>query len=71
MSVGECSSANDASGRDRIKSPILNMELDMRTEQGYVILTALQKPGNAARTTDVDQSVSPLKDLLNKASQIH
>ena len=47
------------------------MELDMRTEQGYVILTALQKPGNAARTTDVDQSVSPLKDLLNKASQIH
>lgn len=47
------------------------MKLDMRNEQGYIILTALPKPGNAARKTDVDHLVSPLKDLLNKASQIH
>ena len=54
-----------------MRFPILNMKLDMRNGQGYIILTALQKPVNAARKTDVDHLVSPLKDLLNKASQIY
>ena len=61
----ECRSAKGASGGDGMEFPILNMKLDMRNGQGYVILT------DAAPKTDVDHLVSPLKDLLNKASRIH